>query len=153
MTRHNNPRVSPVRLLGSSWMALVSLFVVTAAGFEVQRIRAESHAITHPSDIRPIPATVVQINPKNVTYELFGDVGNQGKVSYANLDSEPVEVAFTALPWTVSETTMTPAASLSLVAQGQGDSLGCRIRVNGAVRDEQVVNHASAAVACTVSAA
>ncbi|WP_236740507.1 MmpS family transport accessory protein, partial [Mycobacteroides abscessus] len=56
-------------------------------------------------------------------------------------------------PWSVSETTMSSAASLSLVAQVDGDSLGCRIRVNGEVREEQVVNHTGAAVACTVTAA
>ncbi|SKD13196.1 membrane protein MmpS [Mycobacteroides abscessus subsp. abscessus] len=96
---------------------------------------------------------MVQINPKNVTYEVFGNLGTSGKVSYANLNSEPVDVVLTSLPWSVSETTTSSAVSLSLVAQVDGDSLGCRIRVNGEVREEQVVNHTGAAVACTVTAA
>ncbi|WP_109558730.1 MmpS family transport accessory protein [Mycobacteroides abscessus] len=95
----------------------------------------------------------VQHTGSSPTYEVFGNLGTSGKVSYANLNSEPVDVVLTSLPWSVSETTMSSAASLSLVAQVDGDSLGCRIRVNGEVREEQVVNHSSAAVACTVTAA
>ncbi len=134
-------------------MPLVALIVIAVVGFGVNRIREKSHAISHPATTRPIPATVVQINPKNVTYEVFGDLGSGGKVSYANLKSEPVQVVLTSLPWSVSETTMSAAVSLSLVAQVDGDSLGCRIRVNGEIREEHVVNHTGAAVACTVAAA
>ena len=100
-----------------------------------------------------IPATVVQINPKNVTYEVFGDLGNGGKVTYADLNSQPIEVTLASLPWSVSETTMASSASLSLVAQVDGDSVGCRILVDGQVRDEHSVSHEGAAVACTVTAA
>lgn len=87
---------------------------------------------------------MVQINPKNVTYEAFGDLGAGGKVVYANLDSQPVEVRLASLPWSHSATTMSPSATLSLVMQVDGDSAGCRIRVDGQVRDEHVVNHQSA---------
>ncbi|NGX10441.1 MmpS family transport accessory protein [Mycobacteroides franklinii] len=153
MNRRKRSKGRAGRILGKLWMPLVALIVIVIVGFGVNRIREKSHAISHPLDTHPIPATVVQINPKNVTYEVFGNLGNSGKVSYANLNSEPVDVVLTSLPWSVSETTMSSAASLSLVAQVDGNSLGCRIRVNGEVRDEQVVNHPSAAVACTVTAA
>jgi hypothetical protein len=96
---------------------------------------------------------VVQINPKNITYELFGVLGSGGKVVYADLASRPIEVALTSLPWSHSETTTSPAVTLSLVAQIDGDRLGCRILVNGEVRDQQSITHHSAAVACTVTAA
>ena len=100
-----------------------------------------------------IPATVVEINPKNVTYEVFGSLGGGGKVTYADLNSAPIEVTLASLPWSHAETTMASSASLSLVAQVDGDSVGCRILVNGQVRDEQSVTHEGAAVACTVTAA
>ncbi|MGH3725090.1 MAG: MmpS family transport accessory protein [Mycobacterium sp.] len=153
MSRRRRSTGQAGRILGKLWMPLVALIVILIVGFGVNRIREKSHAISYPPDTHRIPATVVQINPKNVTYEVFGNLGSSGKVSYANLDSEPVEVVLSSLPWSVSETTMSSAASLSLVAQVEGDSLGCRIRVNGEVRDEQVVNHPGAAVACTVTAA
>ncbi|MGV9801599.1 MmpS family transport accessory protein [Mycobacterium sp. NPDC003449] len=153
MSRRKQSKGQAGRILDALWMPLVALIVIAVVGFGVSRIRENSHAISHPPTTRPIPATVVQVNPKNVTYEVFGDLGNSGKVSYANLNSEPVDVVLTSLPWSVSESTTSSAVSLSLVAQVDGDSLGCRIRVNGEVREEQVVNHVGAAVACSVSAA
>ena len=64
-----------------------------------------------------------------------------------------IEVTLTSLPWSHVEATMSPAATLSLVSQVDGSSLGCRIVVDGVVRDEKYVAHEGAAVACTVTAA
>jgi hypothetical protein len=112
-----------------------------------------SAAITNPPAKGSIAPTVVQINPKNVTYEVFGSLGSGGKVTYADLESQPIEVTLASLPWSRSETTMASSATLSLVAQVDGSSVGCRIIVNGEVRDEHSVSHEGAAVACTVTAA
>lgn len=135
------------------WPVLVAVVVITVAGLGVLRVRQASKDISYPPLSNTIPATVVQINPKNVTYEVFGVLGGGGKATYANLDSEPIEVALDSLPWSVTETTTSPAVSLSLVTQVEGDSVGCRIRVNGTIRDEKIVNHPGAAAACTVTAA
>lgn len=135
------------------WLPAVVLVVVAIVGYGVNTVRQASQAITNPPVTGTIPATVVQINPKNVTYEVFGTLGGGGKVTYANLNSEPIEVTLASLPWSHTETTMASSASLSLVAQVDGSSVGCRIRVDGKVRDEHSVSHESAAVACTVTAA
>ena len=135
------------------WLPAVILVVLAVVGYGVNAVRHVSDAISYPPSTSSIPATVVQINPKNVTYEVFGDLGSGGKVVYANLDSQPIEVTLTSLPWSHSETTMSSSASLSLVSQVDGSSLGCRIIVNGEVRDEHSVAHEGAAVACTVTAA
>ncbi|OBH14656.1 hypothetical protein A5694_12215, partial [Mycolicibacter sinensis] len=115
----------------------------------VSRVQGMSQAISHPPAAGSIPATVVQINPKTITYEVFGSLGSGGRVVYADLDGAPIEVALTSLPWSHSETTTSPSASLSLVTQVDGDSVGCRIRVDGRVRDERSVAHHAAAAACT----
>lgn len=141
------------RALASLWRPLVILAVLTVVAYGVQKVRAANDGISNPATTKSLPATVVQINPKNVRYEAYGTLGGGGKVVYANLDSQPVEVRLAALPWSVSETTMSPSATLSLVMQVDGDSAGCRILVDGQVRDEHVVNHDNAAVACTVTAA
>lgn len=140
-------------MFGKLWLPLVVLVVVTFPSYGVNAARKLNATITKPPVASPILATVVQINPKNVTYEVFGSLGASGRVTYANLDSTPVEVQLASLPWSYSETTMAAAASLSLAAQVEGDSLGCRILVDGEVRDEHLVNHDGAAVACTVVAA
>ena len=140
-------------LLSKLWLPAVVLAVIGIVGYGVSTVRGLNAAITNPADVASIPPTVVQINPKNVTYEVFGTLGGSGKVTYADLNSQPIEVALASLPWSHSETTMASSASLSLVAQVEGDSVGCRILVDGQVRDEHSVSHEGAAVACTVTAA
>jgi hypothetical protein len=141
------------RILSKLWLPAVLVVVIGVVGYGVNTVRHMSDAITSPPGESAIPATVVQINPKNVTYEVFGSLGSSGKVTYADLDSQPIEVTLASLPWSHSETTMASSASLSLVAQVDGGSVGCRIIVDGQVRDEHSVSHDSAAVACTVVAA
>ena len=140
-------------MLSKLWLPAIILVVLAVVGYGVNSVRHVSDAISYPPSTSSIPATVVQINPKNVTYEVFGDLGSGGKVVYANLNSQPIEVTLTSLPWSHSETTMSSSATFSLVTQVNGSSLGCRIIVNGEVRDEQYVAHEGAAVACTVTAA
>ncbi|HME78716.1 MAG TPA: MmpS family transport accessory protein [Mycobacterium sp.] len=140
-------------MLGKLWAPAVILVVFVIAGYGVHTVRGRSANISHPPVTSAIPATVIQINPKNVTYEAFGDLGSGGRVTYADLNSRPIEVTLASLPWSISETTMSPSATLSLVMQVDGDAAGCRILVDGKVRDEHLVSHPSAAVACTVNAA
>jgi hypothetical protein len=146
-------RRSTGRIFGKLWLPLVVLGVIGIVSYGVNTVRHLSDAITNPPVTGSIPATVVQVNPKNVTYEVFGTLGSGGKVVYADLNSEPIEVTLTSLPWSHSETTMASSATLSVVAQVDGTSVGCRISVNGQVRDEHSVTHEGAAVACTVTAA
>jgi hypothetical protein len=141
------------RIFSKLWLPAVVLAVIAIVSYGVNAVRHMSEAITNPPVTSSIPATVVQINPKNVTYEVFGDLGSGGKVVYADLDSKPVEVTLASLPWSHSETTTSPSAALSLVTQVNGGALECRIIVNGEVRDEQSVSHEGAAVSCTVTAA
>jgi hypothetical protein len=143
----------PGRVFSKLWLPAVILVVIAIVSYGVNAVRHMSQAITNPPAKSAIPATVVQINPKNVTYEVFGALGGGGKVTYADLDSQPIEVTLASLPWSHSETTMASSATLSLVAQVEGDSVGCRIVVNGQVRDEHSITHEGAAVACTVTAA
>lgn len=146
-------RRDPNRVLGKLWRPVVILAVLAVVAYGVHTVRDNNERISHPAVKSTIAATVVPINPKNVTYEAFGALGGGGKLVYADLDSQPIEVPLTSLPWSHSETTMSPSATLSLVMQVDGDSAGCRILVDGAVRDEHLVSHQSAAVACTVTAA
>ena len=141
------------RVLPKLWLPAVALAVVAVVGYGVSTVRKMSGDLAHPPIGGTIPATVVQINPKNVTYEVFGNLGGGGKVAYANLNSQPIEVTLTSLPWSYSATTMASSATLSLVTLVDGNAVGCRITVNGQVRDEHYVSHESAAVSCSVMAA
>jgi hypothetical protein len=98
-------------------------------------------------------APIASINEKRVVYEIFGPGGATGKVSYLNEQTEPMESTFTALPWSHTMITMSPAVIANLVAQGDSDPIGCRITVNGAVKDEQFATGDHAQVFCLVKAA
>ncbi|BBX62252.1 putative membrane protein, MmpS [Mycobacterium saskatchewanense] len=150
-TRHKNRNLKKV--VGGIWLPTVVLAVVLVTGYGIGMVRRNSEAISHPPSPSSLPPTIVEINPKDVTYEVFGTLDSGGKVAYADLNSRPIEVVLTSLPWSHSETTTSPSATLSLVAQVDGNSVGCRIIVNNEVRDEHSVSHKGAAVACTVAAA
>lgn len=96
---------------------------------------------------------IASINEKRIVYEIFGPDGSTGGVSYLNEQTQPVEARFTQLPWTYTITTTSPAVIGNVVAQGDGDSIGCRITVNGAIEDEHLATGHHAQVFCLVKAA
>lgn len=98
-------------------------------------------------------APIASINEKRVVYEIFGPAGTTGKVSYLNEQTQPTESTFTTLPWSNTMTTTSPAVIGNLVAQGDGDQIGCRITVNGDIKDEQFATGHHAQVFCLVKAA
>lgn len=138
------------RLIKKAWLQAIILLVITLVIVGIWRIRAMSFpiaAIKGPG----VGTDVVQFNPKRFTYELFGSAGAGGTVNYTNITtSVPNQVEFSTLPWSHTETTLLTTASGSMMAQVDGDHVGCRILVNGVLRDEHVVSHDRAAVWCNV---
>jgi hypothetical protein len=96
---------------------------------------------------------IVQFNPKSITYEVFGDFGGWGRVSYWNVDVRPISLELTALPWSHTETTVLTVATADITAQVAGGHVGCRITVNGVVRSEHTAAGNHAAVWCQVLSA
>jgi hypothetical protein len=72
---------------------------------------------------------------------------------YVDLDAHPHQVDITELPWSHSETTTLTVVSGSISAQVRGGQIGCRILVNGVVRDEQSATREDADVTCRVKSA
>jgi hypothetical protein len=60
------------RIFSKLWLPVVVLVVIAIVGYGVNAVHHMSDAITNPAAKSSIPATLVQINPKNVTYEVFG---------------------------------------------------------------------------------
>jgi hypothetical protein len=110
------------------------------------------------SEPGPVPTVNVaqapeQFTPKVLSYELFGSVGSGGILSYVDVSGHPHRVDLTELPWTHTETTTLTVVSGSISAQVDGGEVGCRMLVNGVVRDEQSATHADADVTCRVKSA
>ncbi|QZA09784.1 MmpS family protein [Mycolicibacter heraklionensis] len=93
------------------------------------------------------------INEKQVRYEVFGAGAVTGSVSYLDREAQPAQATFSGLPWSHTMTTTSPSVIGNLVAQGDGDQIGCRITVNGAVKDEQLATGHHAQVFCLVKGA
>ncbi|EUA33459.1 conserved membrane family protein [Mycobacterium xenopi 4042] len=74
-------------------------------------------------------------------------------MSYLNEIAQPEQADFTNLPWTYTITTTIPAVIANVVAQGTSDTIGCRITVNGEVKDEQSSAGHHAQTSCLVKAA
>lgn len=74
-------------------------------------------------------------------------------VSYVDERAQAQETQFHALPWSLTLTTTQPSVFANVIAQGDGPELGCRITVNGELRDEHQADGHSAATFCVVKAA
>ena len=139
-----------MRLLRKAWMPLVILMVVAVAAFAVDRL----HGVFGKSEITRAGSGLANdaapFNPKTVVYEIMGPEGAVATVNYLNLDAEPQIARDVTLPWTLELSTTAPAAAANIVAQGDSDTIGCRITVDGVVKDERWSNGVSAQTFCIV---
>ncbi|GJO27189.1 membrane protein [Mycobacterium marinum] len=147
------PNISVLNALKRTWIALVILAVVVIAAFSVNRLR--SYFGVH--DDRPITSGVSDdikpFNPKHVVYEVFGPPGTVANINYLDIDAQPQRVSGVTLPWRLAVTTTLSSVSVNVVAQGDTDQIGCRIIVNGEVKDERSENEVNAQTFCLVKSA
>ena len=94
------------------------------------------------------------VDPKIMKYEVFGPPGTIAQISFFNGNGDPQFLEEVPLPWTL-EFPITGAAGVgSVAAQGDSDSLGCRIMVDDEIKSEKIETHeASTFAACMLKAA
>ena len=95
---------------------------------------------------------IVQFNPKIVVYDVFGPAGSSAKIDYYDADANTHEVN-AALPWSTTISTTLPAVSANIMVQGDGDHIGCRVTVDGVVRDQTSTDGRNAQTFCLVKSA
>ena len=91
---------------------------------------------------------ITPFNPKHLVLAVFGPPGAVATISYMDVNAQPQRVDDTALPWSYDVTTTQPAVFANVVAQGDSDSIGCRVTVDGVVKDERSVNTVNAYTFC-----
>ncbi|MFM9034705.1 MAG: MmpS family transport accessory protein [Mycobacterium sp.] len=135
------------RLARKHWIVLVTAAVVALAGFAVYRVQG----IFGSHGTGPAPGAmndqIVPFNPKRVLLEVFGVPGATATITYLDVNATPQRVDAT-LPWTYQDSTTTPAVLTNIQAQGDGDTLGCRITIDGVVKVENSSQGADAYVYC-----
>jgi hypothetical protein len=136
-----------------AWMPLAIAVLVVIAGFAVYRLHgifglhpATSAVSARADDIKPF-------NPKRVTLEVFGSAGTVADINYLDVNATPQRVDGAGLPWIYSVSTTAPAVSVNVVAQGDGEVIGCRITVNGDIRDQRTVAGIHPQTFCLVKSA
>jgi hypothetical protein len=141
-------RVSIGSRLLRHWILLVAVFVIALAGFAVNRL----NGIFGSKDVVSTPSGAANeihpFNPKHVVIEVFGAPGTVATITYLDVDAQPQRVDNATLPWSYDTTTTKPAVFVNVSAQGDTNSIGCRIKIDDAVKDERTVNQLNAFTYC-----
>lgn len=144
--------VAGARVVAKLWIPIVLTVVLVVAALVVSRLHRQFASEDLNADAGA-GIEIVQFNPKVVVYEVFGPAGSTATISYfddqANLRTEEG----TGLPWSVTVSTTLPAMTASIMAQGDGGQIGCRVSVDGTVRDERSAEGVAAQTFCLVKSA
>lgn len=130
------------------WMLLVAVVVVAVAGFAVYRLHGIFGSKNTTSTASGFSNEIVPFNPKHVVLQVFGPPGAVATISYLDVNAQPQRVDNATLPWSYDKTTTDPAVFVNVMAQGNSDSIGCRIIIDDVVKDERTVNTLNAYTYC-----
>lgn len=139
------------RALKRVWIPLLLIVVLAVSGLVVSRL----HKIFGSQNLNAGAGAgieIVQFNPKIMIYDVYGAPGATAQISYFDPDAN-VHLVTAPLPWSITLSTTLPTVSANLVAQTDGDQIGCRVTVNGTVREEQSANGINAQTYCLVKSA
>ncbi|SIJ61912.1 Putative membrane protein, MmpL family [Mycobacteroides abscessus subsp. abscessus] len=96
--------------------------------------------------------TLGSLSERTIQYEAVGPAGTPATVSYLDDDGHNQNVD-TVLPWQEALRTVEPSLVTSMVVQSNSSGVGCRITVDGKVRDEQVATASGGIASCKVQVA
>ncbi len=138
------------KVLKKLWIPLVIVVVVAVASFLVVRIRGYFGHDFNSGANYAAADDVKPFNPKVVTYEISGVPGATADINYLDLDAKPQRVDGATLPWSLTLSTTAPGVMPNIVAQGDGDTISCRITVDDVVKDENSTSGVNAQTFCLV---
>lgn len=139
-----------MRFLRKAWIPLVILVVVAIAAFAVDRLHGVFGKTELTREGSGLANDPEPFNPKVVTYEIFGPPGTVATINYLDLDAAPQIARDVTLPWSLTLTTTAPAAGATIVAQGNSDTIGCRITIDDELKDERTSTGVNAQTFCLV---
>jgi hypothetical protein len=138
-------------VLKRAWIPLLLIVVLAISGLVVSRL----HKMFASADLNANAGAgieIVQFNPKVMVYDVYGSPGTTAQISYFDTDAN-VHSIIAPLPWSVTLSTTLPTVSANLMAQTDGDQIGCRVTVNGIVREEKSATGVNAQTYCLVKSA
>ena len=139
------------RVLKRVWIPLLLIVVLAVSGLVVSRL----HKMFASADLNAGSGAgieIVQFNPKVMVYDVYGAPGTTAQISYFDTDAH-VHSITAPLPWSITLSTTLPTVSASLMARAEGQQVGCRVTVNGTVREKQTADGINAQTYCLVKSA
>ncbi|CAM4469004.1 hypothetical protein MB901379_03324 [Mycobacterium basiliense] len=140
------------RWVKQAWIPLVLIVVLAVSGLVVMRL----HRIFGSEDLNANAGAgidIVQFNPKVVTYEIYGAPGSTANINYWDAAADTHQVNTAPLPWFFTISTTLPSVTANIMAQGDGSQIGCRITVDGVVREEKRAEGVRPQTFCLVKSA
>ncbi|MGO9350713.1 MAG: MmpS family transport accessory protein [Mycobacterium sp.] len=132
-----------------AWIPLIVLVVLAVSGLVVSRLHRQ-FASQNLNANAGAGIEIVQFNPKIMIYDVYGS--GTAQISYFDPDAN-VHLVSVPLPWSITLSTTLPSVSGSLMAQTTGDQIGCKVTVNGVVREQQSADGINAQTYCLVKSA
>jgi hypothetical protein len=133
------------------WLPVLVIVAVAAGGLVVMNVRevfgSNPVVVTDKSS-----DNAEDFNPKFVKYEIYGS-GATAVINYMDLEGKPQRVPSMPLPWTLTLQTTLPSVMPNIMAQGDGDSISCRVTVDDEVKQERTATGMNAETFCFVKAA
>ena len=139
------------RVLKRMWIPLLLVVVLAVSGLVVTRL----HKMFASQDLNAGAGAgieIVQFNPKILIYDVWGPPGANAQIGYFDPDAN-VHVINVPLPWSTTLSTTLPTVSANLMARADSNEIGCRVTVNGIVREEQSASGINAQTYCLVKSA
>ncbi|WP_234791038.1 MULTISPECIES: MmpS family transport accessory protein [Mycolicibacterium] len=139
------------RIVKRAWIPVVLIVVLAISGLVVSRL----HKMFGSEDLNANAGAgieIVQFNPKVLVYDVYGPPGTSAQISYFDPDAKVHQVT-ASLPWSITLSTTLPTVSANLMARSDSDQIGCRVTVNGVVREEKSADGVNAQTYCLVKSA
>ncbi|ADG96803.1 membrane family protein [Segniliparus rotundus DSM 44985] len=135
----------------SAWPYLVSLLILVAAGGFIAHLRSSSIPDEAVGFASALPK-LGQSPQRTIDYEASGPAGTPVRVSYLDEHAQAHD-ADAVLPWQESLRTASPTVMTGLIVQSKAGGVGCRIIIDGTVRDEQPPSASANVANCKVQVA
>ncbi|WP_083212441.1 MmpS family transport accessory protein [Mycobacterium parascrofulaceum] len=149
----SGPRTRAVtRVLKRAWIPLVLVVVLALSALIVSRL----HKIFGSQDLNANAGKgieIVQFNPKVVVYDITGPPGATANINYWDENANTHQVNAAPLPWSTTISTTLPSVSANIMAQSDSSEIGCKITVDGVVREQHSSNGHNAQTFCLVKSA
>jgi Mycobacterium membrane protein len=150
-------RVTPksgsiAQALKRAWIPLLLVVVLAVSALVVSRL----HKIFGSQDLNANAGKgieIVQFNPKVVVYEISGPPGATANINYWDENANTHQVDNAPLPWTATISTTLPSVSANIMAQSDSSQIGCKITVDGVVREQHNSDGHNAQTFCLVKSA